>query len=131
MKQYLTLTGLLAVLLLSCDPSRRIVMGNITADTAEIIWRVKKDSIGFNAFNLSNHRELKFSLPPHRRTAIKMSFGVGIWSPGEVEKLIQHIEWYQVRSAAGELKIDSLPQLKNYLLERRRGSARIEIIVDR
>jgi hypothetical protein len=131
MKQYLTLLCVAVAGLCACDPARRIEMRNSTADTAEIIWRVKEDSIGFNAFNLSNNRELKFTLPPNRKAPIKMSFGIGVWSPSEVEKLIQRLEWYQVRSAAGELRIDSLPLLKDYLLSRRKGSSKIEILIDK
>jgi hypothetical protein len=131
MKQYLTLLCIFVACLCACNPARRIEMKNRTADTAEITWRVKKDSIGFNAFNLSNNRELKFKLLPYQKSAIKMSFGVGVWTPSEVEKVIRGLEWYEVRSAGRQLRIDSLPLLKDYLLSRRKGSSKIEILIDK
>ena len=116
--------------LLGCDPARRIEMKNSSADTAVVIWRVKKDSIGFNAFNLSNNRELKFMLPPKRNSEIKMSFGIGVWSPEEVEKLIHRLESLEIKTTQTKFKIDSLAQLRSYLLARRKGSSRIEILIN-
>lgn len=118
------------VCLLACDPARRIEMTNLSQDTAEVIWRVKKDSIGFNAFNLTNNRELKFTLLPNREKAIKMSFGVGVWSPQEVERLIHRLESFEIKSARHHLFIDSLVPLRNYLLSRRKGNSKIQIIID-
>jgi hypothetical protein len=116
--------------LFACDPARRIEMKNMSSDTAQVIWRVKKDSIGFNAFNLSNNRELKFTLLPNRDAAIKMSFGIGVWSPDEVERLIHHLESFEIKTARQSLRIDSLAQLRNYLLARRKGSSKIQIVVE-
>lgn len=118
-----------AAWLLSCNPARRIEMSNLGSDTAHVIWRVKKDSIGFNAFNLSNNRELKFTLLPNRNDGIKMSFGVGVWSPEEVERLIHRIESFEIKTARQNLRIDSLVPLRNYLLARRKGSSKIQIVV--
>lgn len=120
---------LLAGGLLACDPARRIEMKNSSNDTAVVIWRVKKDSIGFNAFNLSNNRELKFTLPPYRKEGIKMSFGAGVWSPEEIDKLIHRLESFEIKAPGQHLKIDSMVLLRNYLMERRRGSGKIEILV--
>jgi hypothetical protein len=116
-----------AACLLSCDPARRIEMKNSSSDTALVIWRVKKDSIGFNAFNLSNNRELKFTLPPKKNSEIKMSFGIGVWSPEEVEKLIHRLESFEIKTPHQNFKIDSLAQLRSYLLARRKGSSKIKI----
>jgi hypothetical protein len=129
MKYSLFLLPALTACLLSCDPARRIEMKNSSADTALVIWRVKKDSIGFNAFNLSNNRELKFTLPPNRNSEIKMSFGIGVWSPEEVERLIHRLESFEIRTGQQNFKIDSLSQLRSYLLARRKGSSRIQIII--
>lgn len=129
MKYRLLFQPVLAACLLSCDPARRIEMKNSSTDTVHVIWRVKKDSIGFNAFNLSNNRELKFMLPPHRNSEIKMSFGTGVWSPEEVEKLIHRLESFEIRTARQNLKIDSLSQLRSYLLARRKGSSKIQIVI--
>lgn len=130
MKHSLFLLPVITACLLSCDPARRIEMKNSSADTAHIIWRVKKDSIGFNAFNLSNNRELKFTLPPYRNSEIKMSFGVGVWSPEEVDRLIHRLESFEIKTSRQNLKIDSMAQLRSYLLARRKGSSKIKIVID-
>lgn len=115
--------------LLGCDPARRIEMKNLGNDTAQVIWRVKKDSIGFNAFNLSNSRELKFTLLPNRKDGIKMSFGVGVWSPEEVERLVHQLESFEIKNAGENMRIDSMAVLRNFLLSRRKGSSKIQILV--
>lgn len=116
---------------MGCDPSRRIEMKNRSNDSAEVIWRVKEDSIGFNPFNISNSQELKFKLPPHGRSDIKLSFGVGTWSPSEVEKVINGVESLEIISSTYKMKIDSLPLLRDYLLARRKGfgGSKIQIVI--
>lgn len=96
-------------------------MKNRSSDTAVFTWRLIEDSIGFNPFNLSNNREQIFTLAPSRKADIKLSFGQGSWTPHEVENLIKHLEWFEMRSARQKIKIDSLPLLKAYLLARRKG----------
>ncbi len=65
----------------SCDPARRIEMKNRRNDTAVVIWKSKEDGIATNPFNISNNRELKFTIPPHKKSKIKISFSDGTWSP--------------------------------------------------
>ena len=120
---------LAAACLLGCDASRRIEMKNIGRDTAQVIWRVKKDSIGFNTFNLSNSRELKFTLLPNRKEGIKMSFGMGMWSPDEVSRLVHQLESLEIKATSGNLRIDSTLHLQQYLLTRRKGGSKIQIVV--
>ena len=119
-------------LLSSCDPSRHIEMKNKSNDTAEFVWKVREDSIGHNPFVISNNKELKFLIPPHKNSKIKMSFGMGVWSPEEVEKLIIGIESFEIISARHKIRIDSLPLLKEYLLARRKGvgGSKIEIVIN-
>jgi hypothetical protein len=129
-----TLTGLLllgGIICLSCDPVRRIDMKNHSSDSAEIIWTLNKDSLMNNPFLLSNSKELKFKLFSPKNNEVKMSFGVGNWSPTEVHKLVGSLKSLEIVSASQRIKIDSLPLLKEYLLARRKGigGARIEIIV--
>lgn len=117
-------------MLFGCDPTRRIEMKNKSDDTAYVVWRIKEDSIGHNPFNISNNRELKFTLRPHKKSKVKLSFGHGTWSPSEVEKLIGGLESFELSSRQHKIKIDSLPLLKEYLLARRKGiGAKIEILV--
>jgi len=121
---------LYAVCLVGCDPSRRIEMKNYTNDTAEVVWKAKTDSIGFNPFNISNSKELRFVIPPHRNSAVRLSFGIGKWSPAEVEKIIHRLEYFQLTLPSQKLRIDSLAELRDYLLARRKsGSSIIEIAI--
>jgi hypothetical protein len=133
MKHYLLFAGGAMFCLAACDPARRIDFRNHSRDTAEVVWKVKEDSIGFNPFNISNSRTLKLTIPPHKKTKIKMSFGDGTWSPEEVERLISGVESLQISTASQVQKIDSLPLLKEYLLARRKGigGSRIEIIIEK
>lgn len=104
-------------------------MINRTADTAEVTWKSQEDSIGFNPFVLHNNKELVFVLPPHHHNKVKLSFGIGTWTPEEVEKTIRLLEYFSIKSPRLNLKIDSLPQLRNYLLERRTGLGHSRIVI--
>ena len=115
----------------ACNPVRRIDMKNKTLDTVEFIWSLNEDSLMNNPFLLSNSKELKFTLYPEKVDAIKMSFGAGGWKPKDVEKLVGYLESLEIRSAKQKMKFDSLPQLREFLLARRKGigGATIEIVV--
>ena len=94
-------------------------MKNNSNDTATFIWTSIEDSIAFNPFVISNSKELKLTVLP--RQAINMSFGIGTWTPKEVERLIGKLTSFEIVSSAQKVKIDSLPLLKEYLLARRKG----------
>ncbi|MGZ5287666.1 MAG: hypothetical protein ACXWB9_10795, partial [Flavisolibacter sp.] len=65
-----------------CDPMRRINMKNRTDEKAEITWHIIKDSILSSPFFMSNSREVKFKMLPDGKSGdIKMSFGIGKWTP--------------------------------------------------
>lgn len=131
-KQGFFWVSILTVFLLSCDPSRHIEMKNRSSDTAEVVWKSQEDSIGFNPFVLSNTKTLRFVIPPHAHSSVKLSFGTGTWSPQEVEKAIHFLEYLQISTPRKSLKIESLPALKTYLLQRRKGigKSKIEIVIE-
>lgn len=134
-KRMRIITGLLLFLLtvlVGCDPVRRIDMVNKTADTVRFVWKLNEDSLMFNPFLLSNSKELSFTLAPPKTTAIKMSFGEGSWSLRDVQKLVGFLTSFEIKSPSRQVKIDSLPMLKDFLLSRRKGigKARIEIVVE-
>ena len=106
-------------------------MINKTNDTAEVIWKSQEDSIGFNPFVLNNKKKLVFVLPPHKHSKVKLSFGMGTWSPEEVEKTIHLLDYFAINAPGQQLKIDSLPLLKTWLLERRKGigKSKIRIVI--
>ena len=125
------LSVLVVIALFSCDSVRRIDMKNQSADTASIIWTLNEDSLSNNPFMLSNSKELKFQLYGPKRNQINMSFGPGGWSPAEVERLANRLTSLEIISATQRIKIDSIPQLRDFLLARRKGvgGARIEIVI--
>ena len=104
-------------------------MINRTSDTAEVIWKSQEDSIGFNPFVLNNNRKLVFILPPRKHNKVKLSFGMGTWSPEEVAKAIQLLEYFSIKTPHHSLRIDSLPQLQAWLLERRTGVSNSKIVI--
>src|SRR5439155_24470188 len=105
----------------SCDPVRRIDMRNETADTVKFIWTLNEDSLMNNPFLISNSKKLEFVLAPPKTKFIRMSFGQGNWQPKDVQKLVGFLESFQIVSPSQRIKIDSLSQLKDFLLARRRG----------
>jgi hypothetical protein len=125
------ITACLVVLTIavSCSPVRRIDMKNSGTDTVEFIWTMNEDSLSNNPFMLSNSKELKFALYPPKRSRINMSFGQGNWSPSEVQKLVNKLVSLEIKSPSQNIKLDSLPLLKDYLLARRKGldGSRIEL----
>lgn len=62
-----------------------------------------------------------------------MSFGMGIWSPAEVESIISKLESLEIKTPQQKIRIDSLPLLKQFLLARRKGAggSKIEIIINK
>ena len=72
--------------------------------------------------------KLKFTIQPHKN--IKMSFGIGMWSPMEVEKMTNKLESFEMISSTQRIKIDSLPLLRQFLLARRKGvgGSKIQIV---
>src|SRR5215210_5156604 len=102
-----------------CDPARRIEMKNRTDDSVTFVWTSLEDSIGYNPFIISNARELTLSVPPHKE--IRMSFGIGTWSPLRVQQIISKLASFEILSSNQRIKIDSLELLKDFLLARRKG----------
>lgn len=70
-------------------------------------------------------------LPPHKNEAVKLTFGMGTWSKSEVENVIHRMESLQIKSPTQNIKIDSLPALRDFLLAHRKGNSKIEIVIDR
>lgn len=131
MKTIASLSALVLLALLSCNSVRRIDMKNFSADTASVVWTLNEGSLSNNPFMISNSKELKFDLYGPKRNQIKMSFGPGGWSPGEVELLVNKLSSLEIISSTQRIKIDSLPLLKDFLLARRKGvgGGRIEIVI--
>lgn len=98
---------IVAALAAGCDPARRITMKNIGSDTTQIIWTASEDSIGFNPFVLHNSKELKFTIPPGKNNEVKLSFGVGSWTPEYLETFMKYLKSMEVISRQQSFKLDS------------------------
>jgi len=72
---------LLSTLIIGCNPQKRIIMRNASADDAEIIWKIAEDSVNVSRLYISNSPEVKIYLRPVKpHNLADMSFGIGTWS---------------------------------------------------
>lgn len=119
------------LLITACDPARRITMKNSTADTAQIIFKAREDSIGWNPFVMNNSRELSFTLPPNDSKGISLPFGIGSWTPAYVESLMRHLVSIELVSKNKTTKMDSAAILRDYFLSHRkkRGTV-VEFLIE-
>lgn len=125
---------ILAILLIatitSCDPMRRINFRNASDKEAEISWKIKEDSIRNSPFYISNSDEETYTLKPQKPyNEIKMSFGIGTWTPADVKKVVDDLEWIKIKSASGTIQLSSQEDLLQFLTARRRGLAYRKIVV--
>ena len=116
---------IIATLAFSCDPTRHITMKNIGSDTTQIIWTASEDSIGFNPFVLHNSNELKFTVPPGKKNEVKLSFGVGSWTPDYVETFMKYLKSVEVKSKRQSFKLDSSAVIKEYFLAHRKKNGTV------
>lgn len=115
----------------SCDPMRRIRMRNHTSGTAEITWTLKEDSLHSSLLYASNTREVVFKLSPDKPgNYINLSYGIGKWSPADVEALADDLESLVIHWNGGEIRLDSSEQIRNYLLPRRKGMDRAKLVIN-
>lgn len=121
----------LAVSLAGCDPMRRINMKNDSAGEAEIIWKIKEDSLHSSPFFISSDKEQKFVLSStDPGNAIYMSAGIGTWTPKHVRNLVDDLESVVIRWDKGEIKLESEEDIFNFLLPRRKGVGKDKIEIN-
>jgi hypothetical protein len=135
MKPYLT-TGsltimLFAITLAACHSMRRINMENKSADTAEFVWVLKKDSVLQSKLFLSNSDTVRFLLQNHSNNKVKLSLGSGSWTPKTLQNFADDLESLQIKWANGFIKLDSLSQIIDFLSVRRKGmdNSQVKILV--
>lgn len=131
MKPLAVFVLLLCLACFACNPVRRIDMVNKTTDTVRFVWTLNEDSLAGNPFLMSNSSKLSFTLASPKTKTIRLSFGAGSWTEPEVQKLTGYLRSLEITSPSQKIKLDSLPQLREFLLGRRKGlgGARIEIAV--
>jgi hypothetical protein len=123
----------ITLLLLSCDPAKRIQMKNNSGADAEIIWTIKEDSIHKSGFYISNSKELKFALKPSKPyNEVMMTLGIGTWSMEAIKNCADDLESLVIRSSKAEVKLETVDAITEFLLARRKGfgKSKIEILVE-
>lgn len=107
--------------LLSCDPMRRIHIENYSDEEAEIIWKIKEDSILCSPLFISDNPEVKFLLYPMSNKAINMSCGVGEWSVLALGEFADDLESIELKWVGGAIKMTNPDSIHSFLLNRRMG----------
>jgi hypothetical protein len=112
----------------SCDPQRKITIRNHTGDTAFVSWIIKKDSFARSPFNLSNAVEADFTLLADKPfNEVSMSFGVGQWTLDALRAVTDDLESLTIKWKKGELKMTSEDEIRDFLLNRRKGIGKRKI----
>jgi hypothetical protein len=107
--------------LVACNSVRRIRMENKSGEEALISWVIKEDSINQSKLFFSNSKTVHFTLKekaPYNK--IKMSFGVGSWTPAELSDFVDDLETLEIKWKGGTIKLDTT-SIYDYLVIRRRG----------
>jgi hypothetical protein len=123
-------TGIM--LLVACNSVRRIRMENKSGEEALISWVIKEDSINQSKLFFSNSKTVRFTLKekaPYNK--IKMSFGVGSWTPAALSDFVDDLETLEIKWKGGTIKLDTT-KIYDYLVIRRRGmdNSQIKIQLD-
>lgn len=119
---------LLSKFIISCNPQKRIIMRNASADDAEIIWKIAEDSVNVSRLYISNSPEVKIYLRPVKpHNLADMSFGIGTWSDTELNDFADDLESLEVKSRNQNFKLSVPVEIKKYLLENRKGFGKTKI----
>lgn len=112
---------LAGTMLLSCDPMRRIYVQNNSDENAEIIWKIKEDSILCSPLFISNNPEVKFLLAPNPDKTINLSCGVGEWNQKALTEFVDDLESLELKWIGGCIKMTNQDSIRNFLSYRRTG----------
>lgn len=124
------LIPLVALLLAGCDPMRRIQMKNESSGEAEIIFKIKEDSLHKSPFYISSRQEQPFRLTKDKPgNAINMSAGIGNWTPSHLRTVVDDLEAMTIRWQGGEIKLEDEESIFNFLLSRRKGLGKDKIAI--
>ena len=100
---------------------RRIHIENQSDEEAEIIWKIKEDSILSSPLFISINPEVKFSLPPNPNEDINMSCGVGEWSIKALNEFADDLESIELKWVGGTIKMTNADTIRSFLFNRRMG----------
>lgn len=122
MKYTLALLTVVAALLCSCDPMRRINMKNESAGEAQITWTLKEDSALHSPLFISNDTKVKFKLQnikPYNEA--KLSYGSGSWTEAVIKSLADDLEMLEIATATDTVRMKSEAEIWKYLADRKKG----------
>lgn len=132
MKHTLALLTVVAALLCSCDPMRRINMKNESAGEAQITWTLKEDSALHSPLFISNDTRVKFKLQPTKPyNEAKLSYGSGSWTEAAMKSLADDLEMLEIATATDTVRMKSEGEIWKYLADHKKGvtKKRIHIII--
>jgi hypothetical protein len=116
------LTLFILLMLTSCDPMRRVIIKNNSAEPATITWRLKEDSAMHSKLFISNSKEVRFTIknsPPHN--VIRIPFGIGNWKKGDLQNLADDLESLEINSSSINVLLSTEEEIKAYLQANIRG----------
>ena len=125
MKVIISIFGLF--FLVSCDPMRRINMKNESGQEARITFHIKEDSLHKSPFFLSSDDESVFYFPSESTKTMRLSAGIGTWTPFHLRNLVDDLESMTIQWADKEIKMDKEEEIFQYLLSRRKGLGKDKI----
>src|SRR5579885_3484348 len=120
----------IGILLISCDPLRRIDMKNTGSEDAEFIWSLKEmDSLYKSPFFLSNSKKIKFKLNANKPyNEANMSFGSGIWTRQAIDSITERLDSLEIKSSAGTIKMGA-EDINSLLKNHRKGLGKRTIVL--
>lgn len=114
----------------ACQPSRTIMIQNDSTDTAFIHWKIKPDSVPYHKLNLANSDSAGYTLPPSPgNNSITLPVGKGLWTPQEVTKLLDDLEYIEFKTINTSIRLTDHEEMKDFLLERRKNLGKSKILI--
>ncbi len=123
--------GCILLLMVGCNPMRRIDMKNASGGDVEITWKLNdRDSSYKSDFFISNSKTLSFNLKPEKPlNEVNMTFGIGSWKPEDLALITERLEALKIKSPAGTIELKSPEEIYAFLANRRKGITKRKIMI--
>jgi hypothetical protein len=108
---------------------KRINMKNSSGSEASVTFHIREDSLHSSPVYLSSSKQETFHLPSNKQT-IRLSCGIGMWTPKAVAAFTDDLDSIVIRSKAGILHLTDSAKMNAYLLKNRRGLDRGKINIE-
>jgi hypothetical protein len=124
----------IAVMLVGCNPTRRIILKNNSGAQASLSWKLGgTDSLWRSPFFISSTDSSSIILQAQKPANVaEMSFGQGSWTPDVLQEAIRDLKSMHLQWNKGLINLNSREEIAAFLLDRRRGidKHRIVIVLD-